>query len=533
MKSPVARWKILAGSALSIGIALCALALVRSLSTPQTLRLPAQADTGSLERSQVLDQSLHEKMQSIRLFLADPAQFKVESCPEVLAQIYHELWSITPTQQSLDEIRDQMGSVVHLFFETRQTLRSRLADFHQAGALQEPCVDQARNLMRALRFGEEYLAEQWAHPAPYDPKKPAPYLGGEEPYLQVPAGTGRFDVSELRSGDLLLSRGNAITSAAIARLAKVPGQFSHLAQLYIDPSSKKRWILEAHIEVGTTVRPYEEYAADGNFRVMVLRMRDPEHQLLAEKAATIQFRRLKAAADRNSPVPYDFGMRLSDSSELFCSEVVYEGFQKASQGSFTFPLFLSRIEPKNRDFVERIGVQEFQSFLPSDLDVDPRFEVLAEWRDVSRIGDVRRKDIVLDRFYAWSDDHGYCLGSNLDAWFKKTVIWSLRRWPVFSKLLEKRFPLNMSQSLLQTVSILTALGDALLQEAENLDQQALRSRGLPLSFSELAASLDLTRVRDLEKYENWQRWRKERGRGVGRYSPVRPPKPAFTHLFHP
>jgi len=529
MGTQPARWKILAGSLGAMALALTTLAWIRSLSTPPSQRLPAQSHFEGSEQGH----SLEQRIQSIGAFLNDPAQFKAASCPEILAQIYSELAAITPTKESIDEMGDRIGPVVHLFFETRQILRSRLAAFHQQGALQELCVDQARNLTRALRFGEEYLAELWVKPEPYNPKKPAPYLAGSEPYLQVPEARGGFDVSELRSGDLLVSRGNAITSAAIARMAKVPGQFSHLAQLYIDPVTQKRWILEAHIEIGSTVRTFDEYAADGNFRVMVLRMRDPEHQSVAAQAAAIQYRRLKAASDQNTAIPYDFGMRLSDSSELFCSEVAYEGFQKASQGSLIIPLFLSRIEPKNRDFLDRIGIQESQSFMPSDLDVDPRFEVLAEWRDVSRISHVRRKDIVLDRFYAWADEHQYKLGSNLDAWFKKNIIWSLRRWPVFSRLLEKRFPLNMSRSVMQAVTVLTGLGDALLEEAEALDRRAIDRRGLPLSFSELNSELDQVRVDDLERYRKWQTWRKERGRGAGRYTAPRPPTPAFTHLFHP
>jgi hypothetical protein len=329
-----------------------------------------------------------------------------------------------------------------------------------------------------------------------------------------------------------MSRGNAITSAAIARMAKIEGQFSHVAMIYIDPDTQKKWVLEAHIEVGTTVRPFEVYAADGNFRVAVLRLRDPALADLAHQAAKLQYERIKAAADRGGAVPYDFGMRLQDSDELFCSEVVYEGYQKASDGQFPMPLMQSRIEPKNRDFLDRLGIHESRTFMPSDLDVDPRFELLAEWKDISRVGDVRRKDAVLDRFYAWSNEYGYRLGSDLSAWFKKTVIWQLRRWPVFSRLLKDRFPLNMSRSVLQTVSVLTTFGENLLDEAEALDAKAVRARGYPLSFREMSEALDQARVEDLARYQKYRHWLATRG-PPGRAHPPAPASPRFTDLFHP
>jgi hypothetical protein len=484
----------------------CTLFALLFWRSPSHERTPAQSTWSAPGAETGLD----ERITAISALLSDPVRLTPDSCQALLAQTYLDLRGITPDRRKIDELGPKIQQVVREFFEARQTLRTRLAKFHAAGALQEDCVDAARDLVRALRFAEEYLAEAWVRPADYDPRKPAPYLSGKAPYLQVSAPQAEFSPTDLRTGDLLVSRGSAITSAAIARMARVPGQFSHVAQIYIDPLTRKKWVLEAHIEIGSSVRPYEAYAQDGNFRVMVLRMRAPGHRLIAEEAAELQFRRLKDAADRRSPIPYDFEMRLSDASELFCAEVVHEGFERASRGSLKIPLFLSRIEPRNRDFIDRIGIRENQSFMPSDLDVDPRFEVLAEWRDVSRVSDIRRKDIILDRFYAWSDDHGYRLSSNLDSWFKKNVIWTLRRWPLFSRLLRDRFPLNMSQSVIEAITVLTAVGDALLKEAEALDQKAMRDRTLALSFAELSDALDALRVADLK-----------------RRSPV------FTHLFGP
>ena len=467
---------------------------------------------------------LADKIAKIHTSLSTPHWLDSTSCAHRLASVFSELEAIVPSREIIKELGDRVGPTIRNLFVSRLELQTRLLELHQKGGLLQECADEARNLMRALRFGEEYLAEAWLKPPEFNPKKPAPYLAGKFPNLQSASLDSPFDVTQLRSGDLLLSRGNAIASAAIARMADVNGQFSHLAQIYIEPETGSLWVLEAHIEVGTTVRSFEKYAADLNPRVMVLRAREPRDQHLAARAAAIQFRRLKEARDRGGSVPYDFSMRLEDSSELFCSELVYEGFQKAAgQGDFVIPLFQSRITPKNRDFLNRIGISVSQTFLPSDLEVDPRFEVLAEWRDLSRVANLRRIDAVLDRFYDWSEVHGYRLTRrNIGSWLKKTVIWRLRRWPGFSELLKDRFPLNMSPSTIEAVSVLMAFGQSLLEKAQELDAQALAQRGVSLSFTELNRGLDALRETDLENYWAFQRAQS------GHFE-----RPAFTQYFHP
>jgi hypothetical protein len=104
---------------------------------------------------------------------------------------------------------------------------------------------------------------------------------------------------------------------------------------------------------------------------------------------------------------------------------------------------------------------------------------------------------------------------------------------VFSKLLERRFPLNMSRSVIETITVLTQFGDAVLQETEIFDRRSLQRRGLPNTYAELSEVLDLLRLRDLEEFKKWQAWRRDRNRGRGK--PLEPPAPLpkFTHLFHP
>lgn len=63
----------------------------------------------------------------------------------------------------------------------------------------------------------------------------------------------------------MLSRGGAPTSALISRGSDYPGNFSHVALVYVDPKTKVASIIEAHIEVGVAIASLEEYMNDKNY----------------------------------------------------------------------------------------------------------------------------------------------------------------------------------------------------------------------------------------------------------------------------
>lgn len=120
------------------------------------------------------------------------------------------------------------------------------------------------------------------------------------------AGTGReiqtasADVrgTKIHSGDILVSRGGAPTSALIARGNDYPGNFSHIALVYVDPVTNEAKIVESHIEIGVVVSTAEEYLKDKKLRVMLLRPRADLSQIvkdpmLPHKAAEFAYRRAK------------------------------------------------------------------------------------------------------------------------------------------------------------------------------------------------------------------------------------------------
>ena len=184
---------------------------------------------------------------------------------------------------------------------------------------------------------------------------------------------------EVHSGDLLVSRGGAEVSALISRGNDYPGNFSHVALIYVDEKTKEPFLIEAHIEKGVAIASIAQYENDKKLRFMVMRPRadlpvmlaDP---MLAQKAAKIMF---DEAGKRH--IPYDFKMNFNDTVEMFCSEVTSYAYRQKGLQVWKYPSTISSQGVVNwlRDF----GVENFITQMPSDLEYDPQLTVVAEWRD--------------------------------------------------------------------------------------------------------------------------------------------------------
>jgi hypothetical protein len=183
---------------------------------------------------------------------------------------------------------------------------------------------------------------------------------------------------EIHSGDILVSRGGAATSALIARGNDYPGNFSHVALVHIDTTGKVS-IIESHIEKGVAVASMDEYLQDTKLRVMVLRVRADLPELVADPMlpAEVASRALHAAQARQ--IPYDFAMDFHDSSRFFCSEVVSDAYEK--RGIMLWKGLSSISTSGVAAWLSAFGVEHFETLEPSDLEYDPQLKVVAEWRD--------------------------------------------------------------------------------------------------------------------------------------------------------
>lgn len=187
----------------------------------------------------------------------------------------------------------------------------------------------------------------------------------------------------VHSGDLLVSRGGAEVSALISRGNDYPGNFSHVALLYVEPTTHTPYFVESHIEKGVAIATAQEYLADKKLRFMVMRPRADLPQLrrdpqLPHKAAEYMYHK-----GLEKHIPYDFRMNFHEPSAMFCSEV---GSYAYLRRGVTLWQGVSTISsPGIVDWLHAFGVENFVTQMPSDLEYDPQLAVVAEWRDAATL----------------------------------------------------------------------------------------------------------------------------------------------------
>lgn len=509
-------------------------------------RKPAQSDKteGTFD--------LIAELQLLESKIKDPAQFNLDTCPKFISDIYTALYALTPDHFDYETSKKEWLKIYNLSWSVRLALRERNEEFlsqmsEATKSKMVACIDHLRDAYRATRYFEDYLAENFSGvPSDFVAGNPGKSsrknedltpMRGSSPWLLI---NPKFGKVTIRSGDIFISRGGAYTSAAIARIGKIPAQFSHLTTIYIEGDSSGREYtleealanprvkaLEAHIEVGTTIRPLKDYFGDGNSRNVLFRLKTNDVTLphraakamydYIEDYRTRNYELMKNSTaskggalgdvqaanidreDVNFSVPYDFPMNLKDKHQLFCSEIAYVGGKEVG---LTIPLFLSQITP-NLDMAKRLGVKSKQIFAPSDMELDPQFEVIAEFRNIRKLQSLRIKDQILDAMYDWMSKRNYKLKPSLKTKGESLIAWTLRQMDISS--VKQRLPKNMNMTVLNTVFTLDKVASAMEVEYTFREEQYRKTHhGLPMPRKAGLAALEELRAIDADLYRRKQ-----------------------------
>ncbi len=254
-----------------------------------------------------------------------------------------------------------------------------------------------RNVLYKLLYGMRIATEEvllQTDSIPFDP-----VLNVQEEPSSTPVAN-LFGI-KVHSGDLLVSRGGAEVSALISRGNNYPGNFSHVALLYVEEKTNRPYLIEAHIEKGVAVSSAEQYIKDKKLRFMVLRPRAGLPQIkrdsmLPHKAAMTAY--YKALSKH---IPYDFKMNFNDSTAMFCSEVGSFAYNKLGLQLWQSPSTIS--SPGVIQWLGDFGVENFITQMPSDLEYDPQLSVVAEWRNPETLMKDHIDNAVMDALLAQAD----------------------------------------------------------------------------------------------------------------------------------
>lgn len=456
-----------------------------------------------------------EKIDEVLLEIYEGVQIGVSSTDEChlkLSSLYHRLLNMSVIDSgALELTKEDYKNLVETSFLARLEMKEKLKQLRLNTEVDQQCLASVKDVFRAMRYVEDYLLELVYPMAELADFSTFETMGA---HFQVnPKFQDDFkSFKDLKSGDVILSRGGAYSSAAIARVGLHDTQFSHLILVYVDPKTKIVKTVEAHIEVGSLILELEEVLDERHARAMLFRYPD---EVLAHKAAEVMYHKVHQAEKSGNRIPYDFGMDYKNHDEIFCTEIIYMGYKKASGDLLEFPEHKTQFNPGLINFLKILGinvdkesVKTFKTFAPGDIQFDPNFEVVAEYRHPAKLRDSREKDVILTKLFEWMIKDQYMFTPTFDIRTKSTAAYLARRTPILKKKLEEKFPLNMPKDLLRMFMTLDEVGEILHKRIHAQQEESEH----PLTPKELFDLLDLYKVADAQRFNRTQEIEKELSR---------------------
>lgn len=392
------------------------------------------------------------------------------------------------TQQGRQLLAEIERSGATVPFELLADLES--IQFHLAAlaAAHEPLLHEAAALMKTVRITVMRAARAWPidRPGVHEAIYRVIYGGRtalEEALVQhrsdaLPPLVAIEDVSSaapsavvngvtVHSGDIVLSRGGAPTSALIARGNDFPGHFSHAALVHVDAETGVVTVIESLIEHGVVLTTLDRYLEDKKLRMLLLRPR-PEHPVLAKdpqaphRAVTAMLARARAQR-----IPYDFAMDWNDATAFFCSEVPYHAYQSIGVDLWSSVSHLS--SPGLVAWLNSLGVQHFVTIVPSDLEYDPDLAAVAEWRNPETLRQDRFDNATMDALLEGAD-RGDRLGY---AWYHLPMARVVKTWSILQE------PLGFKPMIPEGINASIALRvDSLSKKVHPVARQAIEQAAI-------------------------------------------------------
>ena len=428
--------------------------------------------------------------------LADAPVTVSDDIVRTVSRIYHDVHERDLARFSRADLKALAPLVMSEMFLLRSAIRDRVSDWHARGLMTREAQIAVRDVLRVLRYASDMAGEvHWDSTiaTETDPGLRAFSEHSFNTFVHPAVDTGQSFA--FRSGDVLLVRGTKHNSAAIARIGDVDSQFSHAAIVYIDGHGRG-WVVEALIEEGAVIKPLKEVLDHGLARAMLFRHRDAA---LAARAADLIYGFVKRATDAGKPILYDFSMELGPSNKLFCSKLVRIAYEDASDGRLKIPAFMTRFHASNAPFYKRIGVTASESFAPGDLEIEPSFDLIAEWQDYRNTAQVRHRDMIMSKLFEWMEVHGYQFREDwsirLIAWLGRFSTKLSRRVQDLVASLFARIPPHMPKRTIATIVMLQKTAQPLLEEIQHMERVRVATEGRPLHPREVLDYLEDVRRR--------------------------------------
>jgi Permuted papain-like amidase enzyme, YaeF/YiiX, C92 family len=409
-----------------------------------------------------------------------------------LSNLYRALYIADFSRYDVVAVRREAPQFVQRLFELRLALRGEIPGWARRGLMTRDVQKALRDVLRVTRYASDLIGELYIGHDKLGPEgKPRPGFTGSDLNVVVnPAFQTGADLP-FRTGDVIVVRGQAHNSAAIARIGDIDSQFSHVGIVHVTPDGRHVKV-EALIESGSVITPLDAALNHGLGRAIVFRHRDPA--LAANAAQRIHD---LVAKRRLRRIWYDFTMRPEGYNRLYCSKLVRYAFIMASNGEVSLPAYSTRLDMKNRDFLDRVGVQTVETFAPGDLEIDPRFDLVAEWADYRITSSLRNQDLIATKLFEFMENHGFRFQED---WTIRLIGWLGRlsahlsedAKDLIAEMIPK-VPPNMKRKTIAVVAMLHKTAQPLLEKLNEIERAEIARSGHPPHPREILAYLDEVR----------------------------------------
>jgi hypothetical protein len=411
-----------------------------------------------------------------------------------LANIYRTLFLADLTQFDVVALRKAAPASMQALFEMRLDLRNQIAAWDARGFMTHDVQRALRDVFRVTRYASDMLGELGIDHEKLTPGQHTRrgFTGTDANVLVNPAFQAGGDLA-FQAGDVILVRGQAHNSAAIARIGDVDSQFSHIGVVHVDKDGRG-FKVEALIESGSVITPLEQALDHELGRAIVFRHKDPA---VAARAARMIHDHVRERTGLRH-IWYDFSMTPEGYRRLYCSKLVRLAYDLATDGKLKLPAYKTRLDATNRDFLNRVGVKTVETFAPGDMEIDPRFDIVAEWQDYRITSSLRNQDMIATKLFEFMERDGYT--------FKED--WTIRLIGLLGRVsahlsesakdmiadVVPKVPPNMKRRTIAVVAMLHKTAEPILAKLNELEHAEIARTGHPPHPRDVLASLEGVRT---------------------------------------
>lgn len=312
---------------------------------------------------------------------------------------------------------------------------------------------------------------------------------------------------ELESGDLLVTRGTSFFSATLSSITENPGDFSHFVLVHKNEQDQKIETLESYAQTGGIARYDIDFALKNeNARILLLR---PKFKKIAQAGAEYFYQQILAEENKTKPrTKYDYFMDLKTQDKMTCSEIAYWSYLKASNGLIQIPESKSALPLTLAPILDLAKIPKEPMLSPQDMEVDSRFELLAEFRDYRLVQDTRMRDAILRNIFSWINTKEYKLHHSTNSFLLSYLIHPISKtplWPMVKGVLNISIPKAAPKGFVRLLYQINDMSEKIYTKLAIVNSQKLQGTGFPLTKSEMDLAIENIRLKDLAAYEKKQK----------------------------